>query len=77
MENINGAVAQIKQASEKQSTAISEITLGVEQVSKVVQSSSATAEESAAASEELSAQADMLMKEISKFKLRTGEQQYV
>ncbi len=77
MENINGAVAQIKQASEKQSTAISEITLGVEQVSKVVQSSSATAEESAAASEELSAQADMLMKEVSKFKLRAVEQRYV
>ncbi|WMJ84499.1 methyl-accepting chemotaxis protein [Oscillospiraceae bacterium LTW-04] len=77
MEDINGAVAQIKQASEKQSTAISEISLGVEQVSKVIQSSSATAEESAAASEELSAQAEMLMKEVSKFKLRAVEQQYV
>lgn len=77
MENINDAVAQIKQASEKQSIAISDITLGVEQVSQVIQSSSATAEESAAASEELSAQAEMLTKEVSKFKLRTVEQQLI
>ncbi|MDF3005966.1 MAG: methyl-accepting chemotaxis protein [Oscillospiraceae bacterium] len=77
MENINAAVAQIKQASEKQTTAISEITLGVEQVSQVVQSSSATAEESAAASEELSAQAEMLTKEVSKFKLREVVQQII
>lgn len=75
MENVNAAVAQIRTASEQQSTAISEITLGVEQVSTVVQNSSATAEESAAASEELSAQADMLLKEISRFKLRVTQEQ--
>lgn len=75
MANVNAAVAQIRTASEQQSTAISEITLGVEQVSTVVQNSSATAEESAAASEELSAQADMLLKEISRFKLRVTQEQ--
>ena len=76
MENVNTAVAQIRTASEQQSTAIAEITMGVEQVSTVVQNSSATAEESAAASEELSAQADMLMKEIARFKLRTAQELY-
>lgn len=74
MDGVNAAVVQIRQASKQQASAINEITTGVEQVSTVVQNSSATAEESAAASEELSAQADMLMKEIGRFRLRAARE---
>ncbi|MPN49354.1 hypothetical protein SDC9_196974 [bioreactor metagenome] len=49
--------------------AISQITLGVDQISSVVQTNSATAEESAAASEELSGQALTMKSLVSKFRL--------
>ncbi|AKN31125.1 chemotaxis protein [Clostridium carboxidivorans P7] len=63
-------IAEIAASSNEQDTGISQINLGLEQVSQVVQTNSATAEESAAASEELSSQAEILKDMVSKFKLR-------
>ncbi|HSQ88407.1 MAG TPA: methyl-accepting chemotaxis protein, partial [Romboutsia sp.] len=57
-------------ASDEQASAITQVTLGVEQISEVVQTNSATSEESAAASEELSGQAQMLKSLIENFKLK-------
>jgi methyl-accepting chemotaxis protein len=64
------SIQQIREASEAQATAVTQITAGVDQVSGVVQSNSATAEESAASSEELSSQAARLRDEISWISLR-------
>ncbi|PKM73364.1 MAG: methyl-accepting chemotaxis protein [Firmicutes bacterium HGW-Firmicutes-16] len=60
-------VTEISSATVAQAENISQIQIGVEQISNVVQMNSATAEESAAASEELSAQASMLRDLVSKF----------
>jgi methyl-accepting chemotaxis protein len=65
-------VYEIAKASEEQSSAIAQVTLGVEQISEVVQTNSATSEESAAASEELSGQAQMLKSLIENFKLKNA-----
>lgn len=59
----NETMKKLSQAYEQQTVAISEITVGVGQISGVVQGNSAAAEEAAASSEELSAQANYL-KEI-------------
>ncbi len=69
-------VAEIAAASNEQATGISQINLGLEQVSQVVQTNSATAEESAAASEELSSQAEILKDMVSKFKLKNGNMNF-
>ncbi|MPN22351.1 hypothetical protein SDC9_169734 [bioreactor metagenome] len=63
-------IEEIDRSSAEQAVAISQITLGVDQVSVVVQTNSATAEQSAAASQELFDQSEKLHKEIIKFKLR-------
>lgn len=65
-------IAKISQASAEQADYISEINLGVEQISAVVQSNSATSEESAAASEELNGQANMMKQLVTKFKLKNS-----
>ena len=67
--NMNKIVSEISEATRSQSENISQILIGVEQISNVVQMNSATAEESAAASEELSAQAGMLQTLVSRFEL--------
>ena len=59
----------IAKASADQAESISQITLGIDQISSVVQTNSATAEESAAASEELSGQAQILSELVRKFRL--------
>ena len=59
----------IAKASDKNATAIAQITTGVDQISAVIQTNSATAEESAAASEELSGQAQTLKELVSRFEL--------
>ena len=66
----NRLVAGIATASEEQSQNISQINIGINQVSQVVQQNSATAQESAAASEEMSGQSDMLKQLITQFKLK-------
>ncbi len=67
-----GAVAQINDkintASKDAADSITQITIGVDQISGVVQMNSATAEQSAAASEELSGQANMLKGLMAQFK---------
>ena len=59
----------IAKTSAEQAESISQITLGIDQISSVVQTNSATAEESAAASEELSGQAQILSELVRKFRL--------
>lgn len=67
---VTGLVNEIAAASNHQSDAVVQITLGVDQISSVVQTNSATAEESAAASEELNGQAQMLKQLVGQFKLK-------
>lgn len=62
---------KISEASKEAAESITQVTVGVEQISNVVQTNSATAEQSAAAAEELSGQAEMLDSLVSEFKLRT------
>lgn len=62
-------MSEIMHASNEQAKSISEITIGIDQISSVVQTNSATAEESAAASEELLGQASLLKELIAKFQL--------
>lgn len=68
-ESVTELITDIAQASGKQAGAITQVTIGLEQISGIVQTNSATAEESAAASEELSSQAQTLKSLVGKFKL--------
>ncbi len=63
----------ISQASNEQASAVSQVTLGIEQISNVVQTNSATAEQSSAASEELSLQAKILRHLVDQFTLQADE----
>ena len=63
-------IDKISEASGEQAAAVSQVTIGMSQISSVVQTNSATAEESAAASEELNSQAKVLNGLVSKFKLK-------
>ena len=65
----------IAMISEEQKGAISQINIGIDQVSQVIQQNSATAEESAATSEELSGQATSLQSLIGRFKLKDVDNQ--
>ena len=66
-----GVVANIATASNEQTQAIAQVTIGIDQISSVVQTNSATSEQSAAAAEELSSQSSMLKQLISQFRLKT------
>lgn len=70
VDTVTSSITEITDASVEQSQSISQVTLGVDQISSVVQTNSATAEESAAASEELSGQAQLMKDLISKFRLK-------
>ncbi|MDF1494268.1 methyl-accepting chemotaxis protein [Caproiciproducens sp. CPB-2] len=63
-------ITSISEASNAQATAISQVTLGVDQISAVVQTNSATAEQSAAASEEMSGHARNLKKLVGQFHVK-------
>ncbi len=69
-EEVVEVVGKISRASASQADAVSQVTIGIDQISSVVQTNSATAEESAAASEQLSGQAQMLKDLVSEFKLK-------
>lgn len=69
---MTGIIGQISEASNEQAYAISQITIGMDQISDVVQTNSATAEESAAASEELSSQSQLMRSLVGRFKLKNG-----
>ncbi len=60
---------EIYRATNEQAQAISQVTIGLDQISAVVQTNSATSEESAAASEQLSGQAAILKSLVSEFRL--------
>jgi Methyl-accepting chemotaxis protein (MCP) signaling domain. len=64
-------VDKISTAAVSQAEAISQVTMGMDQISSVVQTNSATAQQSAAASEELSSQSQLLKSLVSRFKLRS------
>ncbi len=73
MQQAQGAVSlvdEIAVASQQQASAITQIDIGVSQISTVVQSNSATSEQSAAASEELSGQASVLHDLVNQFELQ-------
>lgn len=67
-----GIIEQISEASSDQADSISQLTVGIDQISNVVQTNSATAEESAAASEELSSQSQLMKSLVGRFKLKSG-----
>ena len=67
-------VDKISTAAVSQAEAISQVTMGMDQISSVVQTNSATAQESAAASEELSSQSQLLKSLVAHFKLRSARQ---
>ncbi|WP_349669999.1 methyl-accepting chemotaxis protein [Lacrimispora sp.] len=66
---VSQLVNQISNRSLEQSEAVSQLKIGIEQVSGVVQSNAATAEESAAYAQELSGQSLIMTNLVSKFKL--------
>lgn len=68
--HVSQLVDMIADASNNQSNSISQVTVGMDQISSVVQTNSATAEESAAASQELAGQARMMKDLVSRFKLK-------
>ena len=67
--NVTTKMSVVVEAVEKQTTALVQVTEGINQISAVVQNNSATSEECAAASETLSSQASMLKHLMSSFKL--------
>ena len=69
MQEVNGMVDHISEASVQQADAIAQIRKSIELISEIVQGNSATSEESAAASEELSAQAQVLKNMVEQFEL--------
>ena len=64
-------IHEIADASEKQTTGITQVDTGIDQVANVVQQNSAIAQQSAAASQELSKQSDTLRGLLAKFKLKS------
>ena len=66
---VSQLVNQISNRSLEQSEAVSQLKIGIEQVSGVVQSNAATAEESAAYAQELSGQSLIMTSLVSKFEL--------
>lgn len=65
-------ITEIAEATRAQAHAVSQLMIGLEQISSVVQQNAATAEESAAASEELSSQAQILKNSVDLFELKKG-----
>ena len=66
---IGRSFSDISYSSNRQAEAITEIKLGISQISAVVTTNTATAEESASTSQELSSQAELLHNEVLRFKL--------
>lgn len=63
-------MATITEANNIQAEGLSQVTLGIDQISSVIQTNSATAEESAAASEELFSQSSLLKSLVGRFRLK-------
>lgn len=73
-EVVYDSVNKIRVAANEEASAVTQISIGVDQISHVVQTNSATAEESAAASKELSDQAMLLKRLVHQFRLYHPEQ---
>lgn len=69
LDNIVMAVADIRQASDRQAVSVKEIEKGFEAIGAVVENNSAAAEETSATSQELSAQATALKGMVERFQL--------
>ena len=67
---VTSQMSIVVDAVAEQTTALGQVTDGIDQISSVVQTNSATSEQSAAASEELSSQANLLRDLVSTFRLR-------
>ena len=70
---INDIITNISSASEEEARGVSQLTMGIDQISSVVQSNTATAEQSAAASEELSGQANIMNDLVNRFQLKNED----
>lgn len=68
-------VEQISTAASDQAVSVSQVTMGLDQISGVVQLNSATAQQSAAASEELSSQSQILKDVVGRLKLRKSDEE--
>lgn len=68
--HVTGQMTIVVDAVENQTSALAQVTDGIDQISSVVQTNSATSEECAAASEELSSQASLLKNLMRSFKLK-------
>ena len=68
--NVTSRMSVVVEAVEKQTSAITQVSDGIDQIASVVQTNSATSEECAAASEELSSQAGLLKQLIGSFRLK-------
>lgn len=70
IEHLSTISDEVAASSKQQNKSISEINIGIQQISEVVSANTATSEESAAASQELASQADVFTKMVSRFKLK-------
>jgi methyl-accepting chemotaxis protein len=66
---VSKIIGTIAESSRNQAEAISQVSIGLNQISQVVQNNSSTSEESAAAAEELNSQAELLQQMVSYFKI--------
>lgn len=70
-------VSNIAASSNEQAIGIAQVNAGLSQVSEVVQTNSATSEENAAASEALSGHAELLSKQVGRYKLKQKQVPYI
>ncbi len=66
---VSDIINSIYTATQEQSEGISQITVGINQISDVVQRNSSTSEESAAAAEELNSQSEVLAQMVARFEV--------
>jgi methyl-accepting chemotaxis protein len=66
---VSEIITTIADASKEQAEAVSQVSVGLNQISHVVQNNSSTSEESAAAAEQLNSQAELLQQMVSFFKI--------
>ena len=70
VQNVNGLISQISQASESQAKDVKSVSEKITSIEEVVRFTASTAEESAASSEELSSQSRTLKDMVDKFKTK-------
>ncbi len=68
-DNVSSIISEIYDASKDQTEAISQMSIGISQITDIVQLNSSTSEESAAAAEELNSQSEVLADMVARFKV--------